>query len=384
MTAVGDSSLLRDTTLSEEKEEEEEEEFDDEREVESVMNWDFNDFAITDHRLQLYCDLSLFREGEALLLVVRADIRVLSSPSLFWPGLCVVTNKRIHLLRIISPETEEPSEWLEVRCSATVTRLERLVGLVGGQGIGLELGPESKKEVVQHSFYRLPMAASQSQPSGDGGDCYYLLMRDRERTARMVQQLVDTLQQAVRATPIPVTWMTREEDSLLTGQVMKACPEAEGGLSLFQMARLRIQGEWQSISVVITPSHLVLTRDFFTWLFQPGKEQLEVLAAIAIPTIQGLSIFEKWPDRLSLKTESGHHRLKLETEDGVLQLVAALRSPWEAARSAALEEATKFHLSGSSKVVVMQTLLTDDSVTPSTFSLGQWIKVTSQAVEQKF
>ena len=29
-------------------------------------------------------------------------------------------------------------------------------------------------------------------------------------------------------------------------------------------------------------------RDFFTWLFQPGKEQLEVLAAIAIPTIQGL------------------------------------------------------------------------------------------------
>ena len=26
-------------------------------------------------------------------------------------------------------------------------------------------------------------------------------------------------EQAVRATPIPVTWMTREEDSLLTGQV---------------------------------------------------------------------------------------------------------------------------------------------------------------------
>merc|ERR1712130_725463 len=125
---VGEESLLGDITLSEEKvEEEEEEEFDDEREAESVMNWDFNDFAITDHRLQLYCDLSLFREGEAMLLVVRAEIRVLSSPSLFWPGLCVVTNKRIHLLRIISPETEEPSEWLEVRCSATVTRLERLV-----------------------------------------------------------------------------------------------------------------------------------------------------------------------------------------------------------------------------------------------------------------
>ena len=110
---------------------------------------------------------------------------------------------------------------------------------------------------------------------------------------------------------------------------MKACPEAEGGLSLFQLARLRIQGdqnfsssfclikallnlitgEWKQISVVVTSSHLLLTRwvghsffwcnsspvtptfnfrDFFTWLFQPGKDQLEVIAAIAIPTIQGL------------------------------------------------------------------------------------------------
>merc|ERR550525_814225 len=252
MTAVGDdSSLMKDLTLSEEKQEEEDM-LEEERGVESVMNWNFDDFSTTDHRLQLYCDLSLFREGEALLLVVRADIRVLSSPSLFWPGLCVVTNKRIHLLRIISPETEEPSDWLEVRCSAAVTRLERLVGLVGGQGIGLELGPEPK-EVVQHSFYRLPIASSQSKSGGDGGDCYYLLlMKDRERTLRMVQQLVDTLQQAVRATPIPVTWMTREEDSLLSGQVMKACPEAEGGLSLFQLARLRIQGEWKQISVVVT------------------------------------------------------------------------------------------------------------------------------------
>ena len=68
-------------------------------------------------------------------------------------------------------------------------------------------------------------------------------------------------------------------------------------------------GDWQSTSLVVTPSHLVLTRflntfcsflivlpriffilfrDFFTWLFQSGKEQLEVLAAIDIPAIQGL------------------------------------------------------------------------------------------------
>ena len=62
LTTVGDSSLLKDTTLSEDMEEGEEfEEYEEERDVESVMNWDFNDFSMTDHRLQLYCDLSLFR-----------------------------------------------------------------------------------------------------------------------------------------------------------------------------------------------------------------------------------------------------------------------------------------------------------------------------------
>ena len=61
MTAVGDNtSLMKDLTLSEEKQEEEDL-LEEERGVESVMNWDFDDFSTTDHRLQLYCDLSLFR-----------------------------------------------------------------------------------------------------------------------------------------------------------------------------------------------------------------------------------------------------------------------------------------------------------------------------------
>ena len=63
MTAVvgDDTSLMKDLTLSEEKQEEEEDLLEEERGVESVMNWDFDDFSTTDHRLQLYCDLSLFR-----------------------------------------------------------------------------------------------------------------------------------------------------------------------------------------------------------------------------------------------------------------------------------------------------------------------------------
>ena len=331
-------------------------------------------------------------------------------------------------------------------------------------------------------------------------------MRDRERTARMVQQLVDTLQQvtsslkksctwlitcpaeqAVRATPIPVTWMTREEDSLLTGQVSFRISMQMGSLrqhirrtgdniglwarqeKIWEFERIRYSlgseslpwgwrrtftfpnvktlgsrcvflflpivyvqvypmwsvkmfwctfaGDWQSISLVVTPSHLVLTRflntfcsflivlprisfilfrDFFTWLFQSGKEQLEVLAAIDIPAIQGLvssSIFLcsnfkqtanfiqkirfsngifhfsqfsrdglsgwalgliqditvwKWKRRyncffwslpLPVLSDSLELYQSALIQDGVLQLVAALRTPWEASRNTALEVA---------------------------------------------
>ena len=147
------------------------------------------------------------------------------------------------------------------------------------QGIGLELGPESKKDVVQHSFYRSAVChwilililniftkvANGSQPVATQWRWWRLLLSTNERQGthckdgatagwhsstglvcqwhtmswsnthiwiafhkhdtKICTELLFKMvshNQAVRATPIPVTWMTREEDSLLTGQVTVA------------------------------------------------------------------------------------------------------------------------------------------------------------------
>ena len=42
------------------------------------------------------------------------------------------------------------------------------------------------------------------------------------------------------------------------------------------------------------------------------------------------------------------------------------------------QEVTRFHLQGGKDVVTMQTLMMEDSVSPQSFDLSQWIKVTSQ------
>merc|ERR1719481_324876 len=341
-----------------------------------VMAWDYTDFSVVDHRLQLYCHLSLFREGETLLLLAKGEMRLRSLPAQLWPGLILITNKRIHLLRILKAETESPGEWLETRASASISRLNRLVGLVGGQGLGLELSAPSP-QYVQPSFYRLPMSGAGYQSPGDSTDCYYVILRDRDRTTRLTEQLVDKLQQAVRSAPIPVTWLTKEEENVLLAQVQRVCPNTDLSISLFQLALLHYK-ENIKVSVIVTPSHIFLARDFFSWLFQSSEKELEILQMTAIEDIVGLSIYERWPSRLHLKTKSANWRLSLTTEAGVLELVGALRGPWQAKTGLTLEEATRFHLLSSDKVVVMQSLLSDESMTPSTFSLGQWIKVTSQ------
>jgi hypothetical protein len=147
-----------------------------------------------------------------------------------------------------------------------------------------------------------------------------LACRDRDRTQRLTEQLVDKLQQSVsafvlmqcvnpvpcrqvRAAPVPVTWLTREEESLLSAQVPHGascadmqnvaqqlcvtmdtilCPgwprlprgrarrgalpvggpqapgwgRGEGVLGVMSHP----PGRWERGSVIVTPSHLVLAR----------------------------------------------------------------------------------------------------------------------------
>ena len=104
-------------------------------------------------------------------------------------------------------ETEEPSDWLELRTCADIGKLAKVVGLLGG----LEVAAGHKPP--QQTFYRLS--------SGPGaGDCYYLVLGDRGRTEALVDTLVSRLQEAVRSSPIPVTWsLCRDQEAVVMSQV---------------------------------------------------------------------------------------------------------------------------------------------------------------------
>ena len=96
------------------------------------ISWNYTDYSKADHRVQLYCELSLFREEEDLLLLVKGSLHLRSAPTTVWPGVVVVTNKRIYMLKITGPETDEPSDWLELRASSSVQKLSRLQQAASG------------------------------------------------------------------------------------------------------------------------------------------------------------------------------------------------------------------------------------------------------------
>jgi len=301
----------------------------------SPISWNYSDYSKADHRVQLYCELSLFREEEDLLLLAKGSLHLRSAPSSVWPGVLVVTNKRIYTLRITGKETEEPSDWLELRSSANVQKLSRLVGLVGGQGVGLEL--QSNNKPAQPSFYRLPVVTGYS---GEGTDCYYLVMGDRGRVDKMMDQLVERLQEAVRSTPIPVTRLTQDEEAVISAQVARVCPEAETRVELFQMSRMVEEGgdDWERVSIILTPSHIVVAQDFFQWLFTSKEKELQIKCVEKIEKLDSLAIYQTWPERTRLELAGDLTlRLKFETEAGVQEMVGCIREAWEMARGVKLE-----------------------------------------------
>jgi len=300
----------------------------------SPISWNYSNFCKVDHRVQLFCELTLFREEEDMLLLAKGYLHIRSMPNSVWPGVLVVTNKRIYTLGITGAETEEPSDWLELKSSANVQNLCRLIGLVGGQGVGLELQSNSKP--VQPSFYRLSMVTGYS---GEGSDCYYMIMGDRTRVDSMMDQLVEKLQESVRSTPIPITRLTQDEEAVISNQVARACPEAETRIELFQMANMIMEGrdQWERVSVIVTSSHIAVCRDFFLWLFTSNEKQLPFISVQKIENLNNLAIYQTWPERTRLDLADMKLRFKFETEAGVQELVGSLREVWELSKGVKLE-----------------------------------------------
>ena len=105
-----------------------------------------------------------------------------------------------------------------------------MVGMLGGQGVSFEISGTSKTS--GQTFYRIP-----GTYSVDDSDIYHLVLCDRQRMERMVDMLVEQLQERVRSTPIPVLWsMVTEQEEVINKQLENVTNG--DNIELFSMAEM--------------------------------------------------------------------------------------------------------------------------------------------------
>ena len=49
--------------------------------------------------------------------------------------------------------------------------------------------------------------------------------------------------------------------------------------------------DWERVSIILTPSHIVVTQDFFQWLFTSKEKELEIKLVEKIEKLEGLVWF---------------------------------------------------------------------------------------------
>ena len=116
-----------------------------------------------------------------------------------------------------------------------------------------------------------------------------------------------------------------------------------------------ISGDWERVSIILTPSHIVVAQDFFQWLFTSKEKELQIKYLEKIEKLESLvkllvtklqlvhklcfqAVYQTWPERTKLEfSEDLILRLKFETEGGVQEMVSSIREAWEVARGVKLE-----------------------------------------------
>jgi len=344
------------------------------RKAHGPIKWNTDDFTQVDHRIRLYCEINLFhQETEELLIVAKGELFVKSQASLkLFSGLLVVTNKSIYILNMADAVSEEPSDWLEQVASAPVHKLQRIVQLLGGQGVALELQVGDSKPPSMLYFSRIGGSGYAGRMGGLEG--YHLVLADANVTKTLIDQMVDLLQERVRSNPIPVVKELNQEEEQLLAKQLKTDPEENvPAIASFQLA---YSSSGKLISVICTSDGIVLATNFFAWLYADRACAMPIHSTLPAHQITQLEIYQSMPESLTIRLDQSVHHLTFQCEKGLQKFVCSLRSTWEKQTEKSLEEIVGFHPTGSTNLLKM-TAFMEESVSFKDFDFSQWIKVTS-------
>ncbi|CAG0923148.1 unnamed protein product [Notodromas monacha] len=253
--------------------------------TELMMKYDYDSFKRFDHRLSLHCDIGVFKSSaEELVFVARGELMPSGLDQPF-AGLLAISTEEIYVLRINGKETEDPEKWLELVDSKPVDQLKGLSKIVGSQGLVLQFRGHPKSPWV------------------------IFFTGDAHRTSNLIHALSDNIGITFEldCSVLVDVQMCQLETSLidfLKDDSIDPC------FVYFAMGYCKIsEGSWDLAGVMLTASHVCLSRGDFKWMFSSSNgsamspvaaKRPDVVSLFAVFDLSNVEIHDKLPSALSM------------------------------------------------------------------------------------
>lgn len=312
-----------------------------------TFEYSYADFSQVDHRLRLFCEMSLLsHQNEEFLGLIKADLVAANLEAEQQPVLLVVTSQKLYFMRITVNQSEQPEKWLVQEASFPLQHLVCIMTIIGHQGLVLHLGKDQSTTQL-----------------------YLLLLRDNRRTRNSLHFLLGALEKCglstLQSDLMGSQWLALER--LVCGKSEEVVGEEAIEATEFQQLSVsgnkvfvlcvECQMEWKepqpqstdypNVSLMVTYDRIALISGDPRWLLSRQVHfrtwGVALLSVQLIVNLVSLESFVNHPEKLRLYFVDEASNLQeqwtvsMATRDAVDQLIEAVRHPWEAMFSVELE-----------------------------------------------
>ncbi|XP_025081094.1 serine/threonine-protein kinase 11-interacting protein-like [Pomacea canaliculata] len=281
------------------------------------------DFDRLDHRITLYLMMNKFDNNEEF----RFKVKVFVSQYMVedeWEALLIATNMKLYVFRINDSDiSEDPSTALTCRDIQPLGELKQVASGLGQQTVRLEFVTDCSS--------------------------YTLIFRDKEKTQAFMQRLCDHLTMYAMETSLPMTTVFIEDVDQATLENLKSDVLTRSGrvesLRLYTLGYIaRGHNLHSPMAFVMSSSEICLVRTNHQWptpryqapvtVDTVGK-QFVVLERQKINNIATLTWHSDNTAMMRItffnekSGEEGSWIITMETEKCVMQMIEAIRQPWE-------------------------------------------------------
>ncbi|CAL8142002.1 unnamed protein product [Orchesella dallaii] len=240
------------------------------------VRYDYVDYGKADHRLQLWCELSVFKTAEERLLALVKCLIITDSGNVL--GIVIFSTSKIYLYKITGIEGDKPQEWLSKLNTYDISKFARLDVLIGRHGVGVDLS----------------------------GKYFAMILRDSERASSFLEYFMCEICVELETPP-----MVRDLSQTQKALMCPTSPLAYFGIVRFAVCD--IDYSYPVSAVVLTQEDVILVTDL-SWMAAKASDKVIAKHCKQLAALRQIESLENDPTLIRLICDNTKWELLFETE----------------------------------------------------------------------